>query len=98
MDGTGAGILTLGPDRYRVHWLVDRIITTATAGPLEMRMYNNFISPSAVIDTSSSGEDDTSEIIGGLRLTSPDKLVFAYSGGIPGTIATAILWGTASKS
>lgn len=92
-DGTGTGgtIATayLSPQVYGVSWTIKRVVVYTTSsgvnGSSRFFLYRNNTSPSSILDSTYSGDSDTSET--DLLLNTLDTLVAVWTGGDLGTVA-----------
>lgn len=92
-DASGRAVVSLGPTVYGSKWNVDRmVVTTQSSAVTKCFVYRNVEQATALTDSTKTGNADTSET--DIDLTPPDKLLFVWSGGTPGAIATAIVSGT----
>lgn len=88
----GQARASIGPTVYGTDWIVKRMVTT-TSSTLESQqnVYFNVESASSLIDGTYSGNSDTDDTE--IPLHTLDKLVFVWTNGTPGAVATAILSG-----
>lgn len=96
-DGHGGTIATviLGPTVYPTSWQIDRmVVTTTNTNVLQSRLnvYRGMISPSRVVDSTYTGDQNVSET--SIALACLDTLAFVWTGGSIGSVATVILSGT----
>lgn len=92
-NAAGVARASLGPAVYGSRWNVDRMVATTTSVlPTQCDVYRNVESPLSKIDSTRTGNNDTSET--NLDLRPPDTLIFVWTNGTPGATATAILAGT----
>lgn len=97
LDGTGAGTVELAIDNTNQRWLVDYVTVqtnqAAGATPVPRCLtYQNVVSQQGFIGGTNNGAMDTAQ---GRIVMYPDDVVkFVWSGGIPGSVATATISGT----
>lgn len=96
LDATGGGRAEAGPGRYGLRWMISRLVTSAT-NPCQLRVYQGYVSDATKIDSSKTGNADTSELNPALLLAAPDKLIFVYSAGTVGDKATCTMWGDLTR-
>lgn len=92
-DASGKAQVQMGPSVYGSRWNVDRMVVTSTSTTqTTCAVYRNSVSDQNKVDNTRTGNSDTSET--NIDLYPPDVLIFVWSGGDVGTVATAVLAGT----
>lgn len=92
-DANGNASASLGPAVYGARWNVDRIVVSTTSTAItQCDVYRNVVSATTKIDSTRTGNNDTSET--NIDLNAPDVLLFVWTGGTAGASATAVLAGT----
>jgi hypothetical protein len=96
LDGNGNGTVGFSIDNANTEWLVDAVAVSTnqaqTATPVPTAStYKNTIGPAGAQGGTNSGNFDTGQ--GTCALFNGDVLYVVWSGGIPGTIATATIGG-----
>jgi hypothetical protein len=93
-NGTGRAVVIMGPNTAVAGWQVERItISTTSALPTLCNVYRNAENPTAMIDNSLSGNGDASDNVSEYFYPG-ESIMFIWSGGTPGAIATANVRGT----
>ena len=98
LDSNGNGTVTLGPDNAWQRWDVTGIVVktsqsaTSTPVPQAEVFVNATTSPANSEGATSSGNNDTFN--GATEVGPADNLNIVWSGGISGSVATAIVTGT----
>lgn len=83
----------MGPSVYGSRWNVDRmVVSTTSTAVTKCDVYRNAVSDANKVDNTRTGNADTSET--NLDLNPPDVLIFVWTGGTPGAVATASVAGT----
>lgn len=95
-NAAGKVTVSMGPAVYGSSWSIDRASVSSTSLlDSECSMYRGLESPNTLIDGTSSGNGDTNDVAGNPILVSYGQVVvFVWTGGTPGAIATAVLDGT----
>jgi hypothetical protein len=94
-DGAGGTVarVTLSPTVFGTEWDVKRMsVSTTSVAQTTLRTYRNIETPSAFIDGTSKANANISNME--IHLQTLDKLIFVFTGGDIGAIATAIVDGT----
>lgn len=92
-DADGNARAEIGPTVYGTKWTVTRLVTSTTSTDrAELRVYRNVESAGTLTDSTRSANADTSETR--LELQTLDKLIFSWSKGTPGAVATANIYGS----
>lgn len=92
-SAAGRAVVTLGPNTAIAGWQISRItINTTSVLPTLCNVYRSFENPSSQIDNSLSGNQDASDNVDEY-LRPGESLIFVWSGGTPGAIATANVGG-----
>ena len=94
LDGSGGGRVTLGPVPVGWIWEVERLAVEIAGGVTgnigaEARVYRGAEVTSRLIDGTVRAGLDISELSTPLTLQPPDSLLFVFSGGTAGAVATA---------
>jgi len=91
-DASGIARATIGPQIYGTKWLVDRINVTSTSVlSSQCRVYLNAEVDTALFTGTYSGNQDSDD--SDFTMDTLDKLIFVWSGGTVGAVATAIVTG-----
>ena len=93
-DANGNGSVYIGPQVYGETWDIKRISISTSSGPAATRfyLYLNTIQPSAQIDSTYSGDQDTSET--NIHLQTLDKVYGSWTNGVVGAVGTMVVTGT----
>jgi hypothetical protein len=97
LDGSGNGTVTLTPYNARQRWEVDQVVVstnqsaTSTPVPVAEVFVNATSSRGNSEGGTSSGSQDT--LSGLINVGSVDQLSIVWTGGISGSVATAIVTG-----
>lgn len=87
-DANGRAVVVLGPTIYGVVWDIRKMVITTTSEALtECRVYRGSESFLNMVDGSRAANQDVSDTQ--FSLASPDKLMFVWEKGSPGTSAIA---------
>lgn len=98
LDATGAGTVTFSVDNTNQRWIIDWVTVqtnqapAATPVPRVISYQNQVGAPAGFRGGSNSGNLDSAQ--GRVILYPDDILYFVWSGGIPGSVATAVIAGT----
>lgn len=91
-DVNGRAIASLGPSVFGVRWKLSRMVTSTTStAETQLRVYRNTEQPSTLVDSTYTANQNTSETT--LTLMTLEKVVFVWSGGDTGAVATVVLEG-----
>jgi hypothetical protein len=92
-DAGGNASASVGPVRYGQSWSVQSmVVSTTSASATRCSVYKNTIAQNNLVDSTGSGNNDTSDT--SIDLANLDTLIFAWAGGSPSATATAIVYGT----
>lgn len=94
LDSTGYGQCSLSPTVFGSTWNVTRISISTSSGPSGtlFYLYRNQVNQNAQIDSSYSGDQDTSET--NIDLQTLDSLIGVWKNGKAGAVATMVITGT----
>jgi Carbohydrate binding domain len=82
----------ISPQVYGVKWQIERIATTTTsAKDTELRIYRGDEQPNRLVDSSYSGNLDTSDTK--IVVETTEQVIFVWSRGTPGSVAYATIDG-----
>ena len=92
-DENGRAVAQLGPSTFGIRWTIKRMSTSTTSGAeSQLVVYRNAEQASARIDGTYTANQNTSETE--IALQTLEKLVFVWTQGDPGSVATIVLEGT----
>jgi len=96
LNAAGRVSLSMGPAVYGSYWSVERISVSCTsATDTDCTMYRQIESPTTLIDATSNGNSDTNDSSGNpIDVKQGQSLVFVWTGGVAGAVATVVLDGT----
>lgn len=94
-DVSGRAIVSMGPSIYGSVWKIQRAsISTTSSVETDCSLYRQMESPTTLIDGTANGNSEAySPDIGTLDLTSGQTVLFVWTGGVPGAVATVVLDG-----
>jgi len=100
-DGAGGTVARaqMGPDKQRDNWTVNRITTVTnntTAVHSNLQVYQNAEGPSTYLDGSFNADRDVSQLAPPLEIGPGEHLLFVWTKGQLGNIATATITGILS--
>lgn len=92
-DDSGRAVVSLGPTVYGVAWEITRVVvSTTSSAQTQLRVYRGTEQASRLVDSTYTGNDNTSET--DVKLSNLESLLFVWTGGDVGAIATAVIDGT----
>ena len=100
LDGSGNGSVLLTPDNDSQRWEVTRIAVRTTQAPTQTpfpqaELFDTIVPvASASYGATASGHNDVFDTSGNpIDIGSQDSVLIVWTGGIPGTVATAAIRG-----
>jgi hypothetical protein len=97
LDASGNGQVTFAIDNTNQRWIIDAVTVQTSQAPAstpvpQALVYRNAVTPQALEGGTYNGNFDTAS--GRVILYEGDTIYVTWSGGIPGSTATAIIHGT----
>jgi hypothetical protein len=93
VDGTGRALVQLGPVPPWRRWSVDRVAVSATSGDPEARLYRGEPATGNLLGGTYTGRLDTYDPARSIELHAGQSLTVEWTGGAPGSTATATATG-----
>lgn len=104
LDGSGNGTIRTGPTSHRETWRVSTVSVkcsaTVTTGACEARLYvgNAATDPNFRDNTFSGDTGAISDVLSDEDVRLPNAIIITWTGGVAGSIATAILTGSKDQT
>lgn len=97
LDGSGNGQVAFTIDNTNQRWIIDQVKVLTSQGPTQLpvpraQTYRNQVAPQFAEGGTYSGNFDVST--GRTILYTGDTLFVVWTGGVPGSLATAVIAGT----
>lgn len=91
-DANGRATVSIGPTVYGARWNVTRlVVSTTSTAETQLRVYRGSEQASRLVDSTYTANQNTSET--DVTLGTLETLLFVWTGGDPGAIATAVIEG-----
>lgn len=92
-DANGRASVSIGPTVFGIRWKINRlIVSTTSTAETQLRVYRGSEQASRMVDSTYTANQNTSET--DVSLATLESLLFVWSGGDVGAIATAVIEGT----
>lgn len=98
LDATGAGSVSVGPERGGESWSLTRIAISSTSVlQTEVAIYRNVVSSLTQLFGSKAGNSDVASGDPPLDIPRSGRIVLEWTGGTPGAICTAVMEGKLTR-